>query len=85
MPLLAQAREWDELNQAIEQIHNYPLKQKAIECLNRDLKLGVSDEKLAEVVRFLREQEALCVIHEDGRRDGMQIICSMGLFQAKIL
>ena len=85
MPLLAEAREWDELNQAIEQIHNYPLKQKAIECLNRDLKLGVSDEKLAEVVRFLREQEALCVIHEDGRRDGMQIICSMGLFQAKIL
>lgn len=80
-PLLAQGREWDELKRTIEEIHNHPLKQNAIARLNRELKSGISDERLADLVSLLRENEALCVIHEDGRRNGMQIICSMGLFR----
>jgi hypothetical protein len=46
-------------------------------------------EKLPDVVYstqeheptgFLREHDALCVINPEERRDGAQIICSMGLF-----
>jgi hypothetical protein len=36
---------------------------------------------LPKLVTFLREHDALCVINPDERRDGAQIICSMGLFR----
>ncbi len=79
-PLLAQGTEWENLERAIEEIHRYPLKQNAIAHLNRELKAGISDEQLAKRVTFLREHDALCVINPEERRDGAQIICSMGLF-----
>ena len=82
MPLLAQGTEWENLERAIEEINQHPLKQNAIVRLNRELKTGISDEQLAKLVTFLREHDALCVITSEERRDGAQIICSMGLFKA---
>ncbi|XFA73620.1 C-terminal helicase domain-containing protein [Thermosynechococcaceae cyanobacterium Okahandja] len=79
-PLLAVGTEWENLERAIEEINQYPLKQNAIARLNRELKAGISDEQLAKLVTFLREHDALCVINPEERRDGTQIICSMGLF-----
>lgn len=80
-PLLAMGTEWESLELAIEEINQHPLKQNAIARLNREFKSGISDEQLAKLVTFLREHDALCVINPDERRDGAQIICSMGLFR----
>ncbi|OLP15688.1 NgoFVII family restriction endonuclease [Leptolyngbya sp. 'hensonii'] len=80
-PLLAMGTEWESLERAIEEINQHPLKQNAIARLNREFKAGISDEQLAKLVTFLREHDALCVINPEERRDGAQIICSMGLFQ----
>jgi superfamily II DNA/RNA helicase len=79
-PLLAMGTEWENLERAIEEINQYPLKQNAIARLNRELKAGISDEQSAQLVTFLREHDALCVINPEERRDGAQIICSMELF-----
>jgi hypothetical protein len=80
-PLLAMGTEWETLERAIEEINQHPLKQNAIARLNREFKAGISDEQLAKLVTFLREHDALCVINPEERRDGAQIICSMGLFR----
>jgi hypothetical protein len=80
-PLLAMGTEWENLERAIEEINQHPLKQNAIARLNREFKAGISDEQLAKLVTFLREHDALCVINPEERRDGAQIICSMGLFR----
>lgn len=80
-PLLAMGTEWENLERAIEEINQHPMKQNAIARLNREFKAGISDEQLARLVTFLREHDALCVINPEERRDGAQIICSMGLFQ----
>ncbi len=80
-PLLAMGTEWENLERAIEEINQYPLKQNAIARLNREFKAGISDEQLAQLVTFLREHDALCVISPEERREVAQIICSMGLFR----
>ncbi|MGA1357856.1 MAG: helicase-related protein, partial [Prochlorothrix sp.] len=66
MPLLAQGTEWENLERAIEEINQHPLKHNAIARLNRELKAGISDEQLAKLVTFLREHDALCVINLSG-------------------
>ena len=80
-PLLAMGTEWENLERAIEEINQHPLKQNAIARLNREFKAGISDEQLAKLVTFLREHDALCVITSGEQREVTQIICSMGLFQ----
>ncbi len=80
MPLLAQEQEWETLIKAFEEIYQYPLKQSAITKLNRQLKSGITDEQLANMVVSLRETDALCVIHPEDEHREAQIICSLGLF-----
>jgi superfamily II DNA or RNA helicase len=70
----------ESLNRAIEDIYKYPLKEYAKDILNRQLKTGVDDQGLAKVVLSLREEEKLCIIHDDEIRDkSPKIICSLGL------
>jgi superfamily II DNA or RNA helicase len=71
--------ESSDLLKAIEQIYRFPLRQSATDTLNRQLRAGVSDEKLAELVLALRDDDRLCLVHEDERSVEPQIICSMGL------
>ena len=68
-----------ELTKAIEEIYRYPLRQSATDTLNRQLRAGIDDEKLAELVHALREEDRLCIIHEEEQSHEPQIICSMGL------
>lgn len=68
-----------ELTKAIEEIYRYPLRQSATDTLNRQLRAGIDDEKLAELVNALREEDRLCIIHEEEQSHEPQIICSMGL------
>ncbi len=49
-----------ELNKAIEDIYKYPLLQSATDTLNRQLKSGIADQALAELVISLRQDARLC-------------------------
>ena len=71
----------EPLRRAIDDIYRYPLRQSAVDTLNRQLRSGVSDEALAELVVALRDEDRLCVIHEEDERQEPRIICSMGLIE----
>ncbi len=71
--------ESQELLKAIDEIYRYPLRQTAIDTLNRQLRSGISDETLAQMVIALREEGRLCIIHEEEQIQEPRIICSMGL------
>jgi superfamily II DNA or RNA helicase len=68
-----------DLSRAVEEIYRFPLRQAATDTLNRQLKLGISDEKLADLVLALREEDRLCIVQDEQRQDEPQIICSLGL------
>ena len=69
-----------ELEKAIGEIYRYPLRQSAVDTLNRQLKSGADDETLARLVLALRDEDRLCLIHERESEQEPQIICSLGLF-----
>lgn len=69
----------EPLRRAINDIYRYPLRQTAADTLNRQLRSGISDEALAELVIALRDDDRLCVIHEQDERQEPRIICSLGL------
>jgi hypothetical protein len=68
-----------QLRRAIEDIYHYPLRQVAIDILNRQLRSGISDDNLAQRVMELRDEGRLCNIHEEEASQEPRIICSMGL------
>ncbi len=70
-----------ELLKALDQIYRYPLRQAAIDTINRQLKSGIYDDKLAELVIALRDEDRLCVINEEERDYEPHIICSLGLVE----
>ena len=71
-----------ELERAVEEIYRYPLRQAAVDTLNRQLRTGISDETLAELVLTLRDEDRLCAIPREQRDQEPQIVCSMGLVAA---
>lgn len=74
--------ETEEVLKAIDEIYRYPLQQSAADVLNRQMRGGVTDESLAQLVVMLRDQDRLCVINEDEQDGEPRIICSMGLVDA---
>jgi hypothetical protein len=72
-----------QLAKTIEEIYRYPLRQSATDALNRQLRSGISDEKLAELTIALRDDDRLCIIHEEEQSHEPQIICSLGLSAAQ--
>ena len=71
------------LRQAIDDVYRHPLRQAAVDTLNRQLRSGISDADLAELVAALREDDRLCVAHEEDERREPSIICSLGLVQER--
>jgi len=69
-----------EQRKAIEEIYRYPLRQSALDTLNRQLRSGISDQSLADLVVALCDEGRLCVIDEIEQVHEPRIICSMGLF-----
>jgi hypothetical protein len=70
----------EELKKAIDDIYKYPLKEYGRDAINRQLKAGISDEDLAELVVSLRDDDKLCITEEIGpQKRQPQVICSMGL------
>lgn len=69
-----------ELKKAVDDIYKYPLKEYARDTLSRQLKAGISDEALSELVVSLRDDDKLCIkdVNEQSAKQ-LQIICSLGL------
>jgi hypothetical protein len=70
------------LRKAIDEIYRYPLRQSAIDTLNRQLKTGISDERLVNLVLALRDEDRLCIISEETQAQEPVILCSLGLSTA---
>ncbi|MEH1949038.1 MAG: helicase-related protein [Nostoc sp.] len=70
----------EELLKAIDEIYRYPLRQSAIDTLNRQLRSGINSHQLAELVVALRMDDRLCIVTEELEKREPQIICSLGLF-----
>ncbi|GJL80219.1 MAG: hypothetical protein NPINA01_32080 [Nitrospinaceae bacterium] len=70
----------DALKRTIDDIYRFPLRQTATDTLNRQLKSGISDDQLAELAVQLREEDRLCIIHDETHPHEPKIICSMGLW-----
>lgn len=69
-----------ELHNAVADLYRYPLHQTAANTLNRQLRSGISDETLAQLVVGFYEEHRLCLIHQETSEDQEpQIICSLGL------
>jgi superfamily II DNA or RNA helicase len=69
------------LRRAIEDVYTYPLRQVAVDILNRQLKSGINDQDLASRVIELREEGRLSIIHQEEESQEPRIICSLGLAQ----
>ena len=74
----------EPLRRAIDDIYRYPLRQAALDTLNRQLRSGVSDEALAELVITLRDEDRLCIVHGEDERQEPSIVCSLGLIKQDV-
>jgi len=54
-----------DLPKAVEDIYRYPLQASAKETLNRQLRSGISDDQLAQLVLDLRAENRLCHVQEE--------------------
>ena len=68
-----------ELRNAIEDIYKFPLLQSATDTLNRQLKSGIGDQELADLVIALRADARLCRVTEEAGSTEPHVICSLGL------
>ena len=67
------------MRHAIEDIYKFPLLQSATDTLNRQLKSGIGNQALAELVISLRQDARLCRVSETVESNEPQVICSLGL------
>jgi superfamily II DNA or RNA helicase len=67
------------LDPAYNAIYRSPLKEYARDSLGRQIKLGITDEELAEMVIRMHEEDRLCTVTEEAALPEPQIVCSMGL------
>jgi len=74
-----------ELIKAVDDIYKYPLRESARDALSRQLKAGIEDQQLAELVVSLRGEDRLSIIEQDQIEDSKepQIICSLGIVPAE--
>jgi hypothetical protein len=70
----------DDIKRIHEDIYSYPLREYAREVISRELKSGISDDKLIELVSGLRERGVLSQKDDQEQiAKDPRIICSMGL------
>lgn len=70
----------EELKRSIEDIYRYPLREYARETINRQLKMGISDDNLGQLIVSLRDEGKLNLKDEEEiKYKEPKIICSMGI------
>jgi hypothetical protein len=67
------------LHQAIDAIYESPFTETAKDMLNRELRTGIDNEKLVDLVLSLHEEDRLCAPKDDVQAGEPQIICSLGI------
>ncbi len=67
------------LHKAIDDIYERPLTETARDLINREIRGGINDQKLVELVLALNEEDRLCVEKETSQLREPQIICSLGI------
>jgi hypothetical protein len=67
------------VDRALEEIYRYPIYQSATDTLNRQIKAGIGDQDLIELVFSLREDGRLCLVDEQEQQREPRLICSLGL------
>jgi hypothetical protein len=67
------------LHQAVDAIYDAPLTEAARDLLNRELRAGITDEKLVDLVLALHEEDRLCLRMEEADAREPKIICSLGI------
>jgi hypothetical protein len=73
-----------DLAKAIDQVYKYPLQQSAADTLNRQMRSGIGNPELADLVIALWVQDRLCNVEEDVGSQEPQIICSLGLSSTEV-
>ena len=68
----------EDLRQAINDIYRYPLRQAAVDTLNRQMRSGIDDPSLADLVIQMRDEDRLCIMDQENTEAlEPRIICSM--------
>jgi hypothetical protein len=70
----------DTLKKAIDDVFSSNLTEMAKDTLSRQMKAGVSDAQVADIVVSLYDENKLVISSDDNRLDHIpQIICSLGI------
>jgi hypothetical protein len=69
----------DQLDRAIQDIYQHPLRPVAADTLNRLLRSGATDDVLAARVIELRSQDRFAIVEDEDDTREPRIICSLGL------
>lgn len=71
----------EDLKKAVDAVWRFPLREYARETLNRELRAGIKDENLAELLLSLWEQNKLVIEQDDldAHTAPPQILCSLGI------
>lgn len=77
-PNLFSKQTLQRLDPAFNHIFRFQLKESARDSLSRQLKLGITDEALADMVIHLHDEEKLCIVTEEIKEQEPHIVCSMG-------
>lgn len=67
------------IDRVLEEIYRFPLVSSAVDTLNRQLKSGIDDHRLADLILNLREDGRLCVVEDQHDTIEPRLICSLGL------
>ena len=67
------------LHQATDAVYEAPLTEAARDLLNREMKSGMENQRLVELVLALHEEDRLCVPQDDTEAREPKIICSLGI------
>lgn len=72
----------EDLKKAVDAVWRSTLREYARETLNRELRAGINDENLAELVLSLWEQNKLVIEsdNQDTQAEVPQILCSIGIY-----
>lgn len=71
--------EFPSLPKALEDIYKHPLYSSATDALNRKFKAGIGNRELARLVLGLRDDDRLCIVHDENETREPKIVCSLGL------